>query len=209
MGAHEIIWICDLTGEGAGDLQEQAGWSLRVSSPEAASSVLSSGGCAAAVLDCPIPGWTAAGLLEEVQRASPHLPVLIRDRGISPADAVRLARLGAHQFLTAGQEPFPMIEQAIEEHRRRDLARLAAATGNSAWERLLIGESSEMRQIAHIIRLVGGRRATVMITAKPEPEKNWPRVPFIWRATGGPPPWSRSIAARCLRVCSKASSSGT
>src|SRR5512146_2547804 len=34
------------------------------------------------------------------------------------------------------------------------------------WEDLLIGESSEMRRVAHIIRLVGPRRATVLITGE-------------------------------------------
>src|SRR3954471_727447 len=34
------------------------------------------------------------------------------------------------------------------------------------WERLLVGESSELRQVAHIIRMVGPRRATVLITGE-------------------------------------------
>jgi transcriptional regulator with GAF, ATPase, and Fis domain len=38
--------------------------------------------------------------------------------------------------------------------------------GRSDWESLLVGESPPMRQIVHIIRLVGGRRATVLITGE-------------------------------------------
>jgi DNA-binding NtrC family response regulator len=34
------------------------------------------------------------------------------------------------------------------------------------WERLLVGESSEIRQVLHIIRMVGPRRATVLITGE-------------------------------------------
>src|SRR5512146_444580 len=34
------------------------------------------------------------------------------------------------------------------------------------WEDLLIGESSEMRRVAHLIRMVGPRRATVLITGE-------------------------------------------
>jgi transcriptional regulator with GAF, ATPase, and Fis domain len=34
------------------------------------------------------------------------------------------------------------------------------------WERLLVGESREMRQVAHLIRMVGPRRATVLITGE-------------------------------------------
>ena len=41
------------------------------------------------------------------------------------------------------------------------------STGNTAgWERLMIGESSEIRQVIHIIRMVGPRRATVLITGE-------------------------------------------
>ena len=125
---------------------------------------ISQGDCAAIVLDCPVAGWTTAELLEEVQRTSPDAPVLIRDINVSANEAVRLAHLGAYGFLSTDEDPLILLEQAIEEYRRRDLARLAARVGASTWERSLIGNSREMRQIAQIIRLVGGRRATVLIT---------------------------------------------
>jgi transcriptional regulator with GAF, ATPase, and Fis domain len=48
----------------------------------------------------------------------------------------------------------------------RDLARLAEQVGREEWERLLIGDSREMRRVGHIIRLVGGRRSTVLITGE-------------------------------------------
>ncbi len=34
------------------------------------------------------------------------------------------------------------------------------------WERLLVGQSPEIRQVAHIIEMVGCRRATVLITGE-------------------------------------------
>lgn len=34
------------------------------------------------------------------------------------------------------------------------------------WERLLVGESSAMKQVGHVIRLVGARRSTVLITGE-------------------------------------------
>src|SRR3954447_11067155 len=34
------------------------------------------------------------------------------------------------------------------------------------WEQLLVGESSEIRQVAHLIRMVGPRRATVLLTGE-------------------------------------------
>jgi transcriptional regulator with GAF, ATPase, and Fis domain len=46
------------------------------------------------------------------------------------------------------------------------LARLASQVNLEDWERLLLGDSDEMRQVKHIIRMVGNRRATVLITGE-------------------------------------------
>ena len=39
-------------------------------------------------------------------------------------------------------------------------------SGKPCWEALLVGESHEIRQVTHIIQMVGGRRATVLITGE-------------------------------------------
>src|SRR5262249_37350098 len=62
--------------------------------------------------------------------------------------------------------PFPILDAVIEDSRRRDLAGLAAGVACSPWEKLLVGNSRQMRQIAQIIQLVGARRATVLITGE-------------------------------------------
>lgn len=46
------------------------------------------------------------------------------------------------------------------------LARFDEAVGRAGWESLLVGHSNEMKQVAHIIRMVGSRRATVLITGE-------------------------------------------
>ena len=134
--------------------------------PEAAFGVLRKTDFSAIVLSFPAIGWAPSELLEAVQRLAPSIPVLIRDPRASVFDAVRLARLGVYQFLASGVEAAAQIEQAIEERRMRDLARLAEQVGREEWERLLIGDSREMRRVGHIIRLVGGRRSTVLITGE-------------------------------------------
>jgi DNA-binding NtrC family response regulator len=59
-----------------------------------------------------------------------------------------------------------MIEQVLEDRRLNDLARLATQVDRADWERMLVGGSREMRQLQHIVRLVAGRRATVLITGE-------------------------------------------
>ena len=60
------------------------------------------------------------------------------------------------------------------------------------WERMLVGGSREMRQLQHIIRLVAGRRATVLITGETGTGKELARARA---AHGGQPavadPWWR------------------
>src|SRR5215472_4463821 len=42
----------------------------------------------------------------------------------------------------------------------------AADAGRPGWEDLLVGQSHEIKQVAHIIRMVSSRRATVLITGE-------------------------------------------
>ena len=135
-------------------------------SPESAFAALQQADYASIVLSFPLAGWPPEDLLEEVQRLAPGTPVFIRDPNASVSDAVRLARLGVHQFLATTGHALALIDQAIQERHTRDLARLAEGVGREHWEHLLIGESREMRQVSHLIRLVGGRRSTVLITGE-------------------------------------------
>src|SRR5438270_11573252 len=121
---------------------------------------------AAVVLTFPIADWRPDDLLREMQRAVPGVPVLIRDAQATLSDAARLAHLGAHQFLLEGEDPLPGVEQAIEERTTDGLARLADQIGREDWERMLVGESREIRRVHHLIRMIGARRATVLITGE-------------------------------------------
>jgi len=119
----------------------------------------------AVVLDFPIPDWSPAALVEKVRRLEPEVPVLVRNPAATLNDAVRLGRLGIHQFLTPGEE-FIQVRQALGRRRSRGLGQPAAPAGGEDWERLLVGNSPEMRQVGNLIRLVGARRATVLITGE-------------------------------------------
>ena len=166
MGFYDITWICDTDREGVtmpapppdGMCSSSIPTTLRQSYPEARVRRW----CWTARL----PGWSAADLLEQVQRSIPSVPVLMRDPEATPASAVRLARLGIAHFLGTGEDPFAAIEAVVKEHRSADLARLASSLESAPWDRFLVGSSPEMRQISQIVKLVGARRATVLITGE-------------------------------------------
>ncbi len=117
----------------------------------------------------PIPDWSAEELLEEVQRIDPLVPVIVHHPDGTLADAVRLTRLGAYHLLgddaSAGQVS-ELVRSAASYHRERRTALCGAPAGREPWRRFLVGESRAMRNVLEIIRLIGARRSTVLITGE-------------------------------------------
>jgi DNA-binding NtrC family response regulator len=168
METTRVLWINALAGptaEGPDAQEPPAIWSTEFRTPDEGLEELRRHEYEAVVLEFPIPHWNPAELLEEVQRIAPGAPVLVRDPDATLSDAVRMTRLGVYQFLE-GDESSAQIEQAIESRRTNDLPRLGVNQGREEWAGLLVGESREMRQVSHIIRMVGSRRATVLITGE-------------------------------------------
>jgi DNA-binding NtrC family response regulator len=111
----------------------------------------------------------AAELLEEVQKSSPGVPVLFWMLQPDVTTAVLLARMGARDVfgadLTAEQLQTALLD-SIEDQRSRERAVSNPDIAAEPWKRLLVGESREMHDIGRIIRLVGPRRCTVLITGE-------------------------------------------
>jgi len=166
MDDNRVLWIAENADAPFCGPPPPTGWALRRWTPEAALQNLRASDLDAIVLDFPLQGWTARELWDALQQVAPGVPVLIRDPHATLHEAVRLARLGVYQFLTEAEDPYQLIEQAVESRRAANLACLAVQVNREDWERLLLGESSEVRQIKHIIRMVGNRRATVLITGE-------------------------------------------
>jgi DNA-binding NtrC family response regulator len=102
-------------------------------------------------------------LLEELQRAQPGTPVVLRAPRASATEVVRLLRLGAFHVYADG-DATSLLYFAANSKWAREAG--AAPIESDAGRRLLIGESRPMRQIAQQIRLVAPRRATVLITGE-------------------------------------------
>ncbi len=117
----------------------------------------------------PLADWTPAELLEEIQRVDSRTPVLIHDPEATAADAFRLGGMGAYYFFNDPLDPIDLaqrLEAAVEQTRSRNLRRLAAALSAGAWKNLLVGESRAIQNVVEVIRLVGARRCTVLITGE-------------------------------------------
>lgn len=110
-----------------------------------------------------------AQFLDEVHRITPRLPVLfMASRSDAPEDlflmSQELMRRGAHAILTPEMDP-AAIAVAIQQAREISRA-LIESPIEEPWRKHLVGASRPMNLVADTIRLVGPRRATVLITGE-------------------------------------------
>ena len=118
--------------------------------------------CAVVFAEFPVPGWEPADLLEAILEIAPRTPVILRDPEGTVADAVRLMKLGAYHFMSGPLEENELLgrlEMAAEKHGLRESAAGRGTPGSEPWKRFFIGESRPVREVEHIIRLAGPKRA--------------------------------------------------
>ncbi|HEY3743414.1 MAG TPA: sigma-54 dependent transcriptional regulator [Bryobacteraceae bacterium] len=128
----------------------------------------------AAVVSAPLLDYPPEGMLEEIARLDSRPAILIRNRVGTVAEAVRCVKLGATQYfgpdiLNAEQEALAIqhaLESAVSLQTIRFPRRPAAVAVEEPWRKFLVGDSKAMRQVAQIVRLVGTRRCTVLVTGE-------------------------------------------
>jgi DNA-binding NtrC family response regulator len=116
----------------------------------------------------PIPGTSPVEIVEVVHGADRQMPVVIVDREMTAAQAVRLIRNGAHHCFggTDSVEGLRQcLHQACDEKTRREKLRdrMPAAADLEQW---IVGESRAIEDVLNTIRLIGPRRCTVLITGE-------------------------------------------
>ncbi len=156
MAAPRILWI----HAGDSNLSCPREWDRAFRNPAAALNELKAQRFDAIILEFPIPPWTPEALLQQVQLVGGGAPVLMRDPEATVADAVRLARRGLDGMLLGDAGDPALILDAIRQRAGRQTG------GGSSAGPLLVGTSPEMRRVCEVIRLVGARRATVLITGE-------------------------------------------
>ena len=159
-----MLWIA--AGNTRRDTQPSGAFECLRRDPSTGLTELKSGQFDAILLDFPLPHLTASELFEQIQGVAPETPVVIRDAEASVAESLRLARKGAYPAITQDEEIAATIERAIEEHREGKAVFSGAGDKPEDWRSLLVGKSQEMARVCHIIRMVGNRRSTVLITGE-------------------------------------------
>jgi DNA-binding NtrC family response regulator len=167
-----ILWVASGPPAAGGlfPTNELIGCSSRVvRDPDEALEWVQRFGALAVVLSFPLEGWTPAGLVEEFHRVNPRIPVLVYDPEGTPEDAFRLGGLGAFAFLSGPLDRAALdlrLEAAVEASRSRGLEGLGRSVSGAPWTGLLVGRSHAIGNVLEVIRLVGSRRCTVLITGE-------------------------------------------
>jgi DNA-binding NtrC family response regulator len=100
-------------------------------------------------------------VLEEFIQTGRGVPIVVCDDAASVADAVRYIRLGAHD-VSASATAEAIIEAAVEFSR----SQRAADSGEEPWRKHIVGSSRAIMRTIEVIRLVGCRRSTVLISGE-------------------------------------------
>ena len=162
MEAQRLLWINAAGSAGLSAVTNR--WPTAYRTPSAALNELQSQWFDAIVLDFPLPPWTPAELLEHIRRLAPESRVLIRHPEATLSEAVRWAQEGAYQVLGGNEDPSAFLEQALGARTPANSG--SPPAGPEEWASLLIGNSPPMRRVYHVIRMVGNRRSTVLITGE-------------------------------------------
>lgn len=159
-----LLWIC---GTHRPPLQPPEGepWSLDTQPPTGALDRLRHMTYDAVVIDGLDRILDSDALIQQIQSFTGDIPVFLR--GVEwNAAATRFTRLGLLLLPPGDDGALSRIRAAVEDRARSGLFRLAEAVDPQDWERLLVGSSPQIRHVCHIIRMVGARRATVLITGE-------------------------------------------
>lgn len=164
MNATRLLWICGIS-ESPLQPPDPIHWSVDPQPPTGALDRLRHTSYDALVLDGLAGVLSPVNFIQQIQTLTNGVPMFIR--GVESASMADLfAHMGAVILAPGDTAFFNRIQASVEDRARQGLVRLAENVDPPDWERLLVGNSPQIREVCHIIRMVGARRATVLITGE-------------------------------------------
>ncbi|MBZ5610072.1 MAG: sigma-54 dependent transcriptional regulator [Acidobacteriia bacterium] len=121
----------------------------------------------AIVLCLPIVSYSAEELVRRLRASANTAPLFVYDPAGKSGCGDELIRLGAAQYITDTVPPQELLRWILPGIRcKLDKVSRSSQPAVDAWQGMLVGSSSAMRQVIEIIRLVGPRRSTVLISGE-------------------------------------------
>lgn len=112
---------------------------------------------------------SALECLELLRRENETIPILVRNRYSTLAEALPLAQLGLTRVFDGHTQTGTMVAElqiALEDAASLRRKRMQARENKPAWQAAIVGESDAMLQICEVVRLVASRRSTVLISGE-------------------------------------------
>ncbi len=159
----KVLWITDA----AGDMIDEARVALSVvSSALDGLGSLRNEDFDVVIVSLPLSDWNcASSLLEELQHTQPATPVIMYAADAPATEVVRLLRMGAFHVLQQG-DATSLLYLAANSKWAAQPSAASCQEPTEPWRRLLVGDSRPMQKIVQRIRLVAGRRSTILITGE-------------------------------------------
>jgi transcriptional regulator with PAS, ATPase and Fis domain len=134
--------------------------------PQRASDVLGSTVVDALVVLLPVTGQGADELVIDFRARAPEAPILVYEPTVTSDGENPLWGLSGCEYISGAVPGSELLERLSLALRggKRDAS--LAAREDDDWSRGLVGSSRALRQVIEIIRLVGPRRSTVLITGE-------------------------------------------
>jgi DNA-binding NtrC family response regulator len=156
----KLLWLPST----APDLSERRLWD-RLSryapaicrTPEQAVDAAQRHGLRVALANGPTDAWDPLALLSALQAESPAIEFFLRDPRVLVSKVVQLARRGAAGVFSQESDEVA-VAAAVESALQRD--------NQERWRAGLIGASEAMERLCEMVRLVAGRRGTVLLTGE-------------------------------------------
>jgi transcriptional regulator with PAS, ATPase and Fis domain len=120
----------------------------------------------ALVVLLPFAGQSVDGLIRGFRAQLPEAPILVYEPIVAPDGKNEPKGLGGCEYISGPMTAGALLERLSLALGARNLEVSSPAREDDDWSRSLVGSSSAMRQAIEIIRLVGPRRSTVLITGE-------------------------------------------
>jgi len=160
MSPPKVLWICG-SPRPVPTPPESSQCIVEIQSPTNAPSRLCRIPYHAVVIDGLSAILHPESFVQEIQSLARTCPVLIRDARVSFA-----ARLGALHIPPEDTDPYRHVRAALEVCTPPASACQPENLEPNDWEGLLVGKSAALCHVRQVIRLVGARRANVLITGE-------------------------------------------
>src|SRR5277367_5955534 len=118
----------------------------------------------AILVHLPFADCSGEELLNAIHDQRPDVPVVLYEPKIARRSDAEIQRLGVTRYISNQVPPYYLAQSIMDAMAGESEKPADAADQPATRERVMVGSSPAMRQVAEVIKLIGPRRCTVLIT---------------------------------------------